>query len=98
MLAGFPYGILIDRKSDKRFVNELSDRKLLVDAMLNSEREAFAIVDSKGVRYASTLNKCLKRGVVLQYESLEELAAENQIPPGVLVETVKKYNESVKKA
>ncbi len=95
MLAGFPYGILIDKKSGTRFVNELSDRKLLVDAMLTSGREAVAIVDCKGVRYASTLEKCLKRGVVQQFESLEELAVENQIPPGALAQTVKKYNEYV---
>jgi flavocytochrome c len=97
MLAGFPYGILVDKKSGRRFVNELSDRRLLVDAMLNSGREALAIVDSKGVRYASTLDKCLKRGVVQQYDSIDELADDNQIPPDILRETIGSYNASVEK-
>ncbi|HPR52797.1 MAG TPA: flavocytochrome c, partial [Deltaproteobacteria bacterium] len=97
MLAGFPYGILVDMKSGKRFVNELSDRKLLVDAMLNSGREAVAIVDSMGVHYASTLDKCLKRGVVKRFDSIEELAQDNQIPLDVLKETIRNYNASVEK-
>jgi len=97
MLAGFPYGILVDMKSGRRFVNELSDRKLLVDAMLNSWREAVAIVDRKGVRYASTLEMCLKRGVVQQYGSIEELADDNRIPLEVLKETIRNYNTSVEK-
>jgi len=97
MLAGFPYGILVDRSSGRRFVNELSDRKLLVDAMLNSGREAVAIVDSKGVQHASTLEKCLKRGVVKQYESIDELANDNRIPLEALKNTILSYNASVEK-
>lgn len=97
MLAGFPYGILIDLKTGRRFVNELSDRKLLVDAMLNTGRESLAIVDSVGVKYASTLNKCLKRGVVKQYEAIDELAHANRIPLAALLETIRTYNENVSK-
>jgi len=97
MLAGFPYGILVDKKSGRRFVNELSDRKLLVDAMLNSGREAVAIVDSRGTLYASTLDKCLKRGVVQRFETIEELARFNKISPELLAETIRRYNASVQK-
>lgn len=97
MLAGFPYGVLIDIKSGRRFVNELSDRKLLVDAMLNTAREGLAIVDSEGVKYASTLNKCLKRGVVKRYETMEDLANENRIPLEPLHETISIYNNNVRK-
>ena len=97
MLAGFPYGVLIDVKTGRRFVNELSDRKLLVDAMLNMGRESLAIVDREGVRYASTLSKCLKRGVVMQYNSLEELAQANLVPIPDLLETIRGYNASVKR-
>ncbi len=97
MLAGFPYGVLIDVKTGRRFVNELSDRKLLVDAMLNTGRESLAIVDQKGVRYASTLGKCLKRGVVKQFGSIEELSQVNQVPLAPLLETIRVYNSSVKR-
>lgn len=92
MLAGFPYGILIDLKTGTRFVNEQSDRKLLVDAMLSSGRESIAIVDQKGVRHAPTLQQCLKRGVVKKFSTIEELASANQAPLVPLRETIEAYN------
>jgi flavocytochrome c len=95
MLAGFPYGILIDLHTGERFVNEQADRKLLVDAMLSSGRESIAIVDEMGVRHASTLEQCLKRGVVRKYNSIEELAVANQVPLAPLQATVASYNTLV---
>lgn len=97
MLAGFPYGILIDVRTGKRFINEQADRKLLVDAMLSSGRESIAIVDQKGVRHASTLDQCLKRGVVKKFESIEELAAANHVPLAPLKETMEVYNSLIEK-
>lgn len=96
MLAGFPYGILIDHRTGKRFVNEQSDRKLMVDAMLSSGRESIAIVDRRGVRHASTLRQCLKRGVVKRFHSIKELALENQAPLAPLMETIEAYNSFIK--
>ena len=95
MLAGFPYGILVDARTGKRFVNELSDRRLWVDAMLNKHRFPVAITDHTGVRYASTLDKCLKRGVVKEYASIESLAEANCINVARLLDTVRRYNASV---
>jgi len=92
MLAGFPYGILIDLRTGERFVNEQADRKLLVDAMLSSGRESIAIVDEMGVRHASTLDQCLKRGVVRKYDTIEELAMSNQVPLLPLKHTIDSYN------
>jgi len=95
ILAGFPYGIMVDAASGRRFVNELSDRKLRVDAMLQQDRHPVAIVDSGGVSRASTLEQCLKRGVVREYQTLEELARDNGIPTAALRETVSRYNASL---
>jgi flavocytochrome c len=92
LLAGFPYGIMVDANNGKRFVNEMSDRRLRTDAMLLQNRIPVAIVDSEGVKYATTLDKCLKRGVVRKFDSLEELANVNMIPLSSLLETVEKYN------
>jgi flavocytochrome c len=92
LLAGFPYGIMVDANNGKRFVNEMSDRRLRTDAMLLENRIPVAIVDSAGVKYATTLDKCLKRGVVRKFESLEELANVNMIPVAPLLETVDNYN------
>jgi flavocytochrome c len=97
LLAGFPYGILIDLRTGARFVNEQSDRKLLVDAMLSFGRESIAIVDHKGVRHASTLKQCLKRGVVKKFNTIKELAAANQAPLVPLIETIKAYNSFIEK-
>jgi len=97
MLAGFPYGILIDVNTGRRFINEQADRKLLVDAMLSSGRESIAIVDQKGGQHASTLDQCLKRGVVKKFESIEELAAANNVPLAPLKETIDVYNSLLEK-
>ncbi len=97
MLAGFPYGILIDLRTGERFVNEQADRKLLVDAMLSSGRESIAIVDAMGVRHASTLEQCLKRGVVRKFDTLEELALANQAPLLPLKATIETYNDLIEK-
>ncbi len=97
LLAGLPYGILIDTETGKRFVNELSDRKLLVDAMLSSGREAIAIVDRLGILHASTLSQCLKRGVVKKYDSLEMIAMAHGIPLQALKDTLQAYNLFVEK-
>ncbi len=97
MLAGFPYGILIDLRTGERFVNEQADRKLLVDAMLNFDRESIAIVDEMGVRHASTLEKCLKRGVVRKFDTIEELAIANQAPLIPLKATINAYNALIEK-
>ena len=95
MLAGFPYGILIDLRTGERFVNEQADRKLLVDAMLSSGRESIAIVDQMGVQYASTLDQCLKRGVVRKYNAIEDLALANQVPLLPLKHTIDSYNAMI---
>ncbi len=95
MLAGFPYGVLIDLRTGERFVNEQADRQLLVDAMLSSGRESMAIVDEMGVRHASTLDQCLKRGVVKKFDTIEELAIANQVPLLPLKATIDNYNASI---
>ena len=97
MLAGFPYGILIDLRTGERFVNEQVDRKLLADAMLSSGRESIAIVDAMGVRHASTLEQCLKRGVVRKFDTIEELALANQAPLLPLKATIETYNALIEK-
>jgi len=95
LLAGFPYGIMVDAKTGKRFVNEGSDRRLRTDAMLEKYRTPIAIVDSEGVKNATTLESCLKRGVVKAFDSIEALAAFNQVPLQPLRETLERYHLSL---
>ena len=56
-----------------------------------------AIVDQEGTKYASTLNQCLKRGVVKKFNTIAELAIANQVDIPELAETVRKYNSFVQK-
>lgn len=91
LLAGFPYGIMVDANTGKRFVNEMSDRRLRTDAMLMSDRTPVAIVDAEGVQHATTLDKCLKRKVVHAFDSIEELATFNMIPLQPLKDTLEMY-------
>lgn len=95
LLAGFPYGIMIDAKTGMRFVNEGSDRRLRTDAMLVEDRIPVAIVDKEGVKNATTLQACLKRGVVKAFDSIEELAACNHIPLLPLKKTLERYHLSL---
>ncbi|PLY06549.1 MAG: flavocytochrome c [Desulfuromonas sp.] len=95
LLAGFPYGIMVDAKTGKRFVNEGADRRLRTDAMLITDRIPVAIVDSEGVKNATTLESCLKRGVVKAFGSIEELANFNHIPLVPLQETLERYHLSL---
>ena len=96
LLAGIPYGIMVDANTGRRFVNELSDRKLRTDAMLSKSRTTVAITDSKGVKQSTTLSICLKKGVVKGFDSLEELAFYNRIPLEELRETLSYYKKSIK--
>ncbi len=95
LLAGFPYGIMVDAKTGQRFVNEMCDRRLRTDAMLLQNRSPVAIVDSLGVRHATTLGKCLKRRVVNEFKSIEDLATFNMIPLDPLLSTVKRFNDNL---
>lgn len=96
MLAGFPYGIMVDANTGRRFVNEMSDRRLRTDAILLKGRTPVAIVDSEGAEYATTLDKCLKRSVVRAFDSLQDLAMFNTIPLRPLLETIENYNSYLK--
>ncbi len=97
ILAAFPFGFMVDADTGERFVNELADRKTRADVMLTRKRPPVVITDANGVEFASTLPQCLDRGVVKKYDSLDAIAAANEIPNKALAATFKKYNGFVKK-
>ncbi len=97
ILAGFPFGFMVDADTGKRFVNELADRKTRADIMLTRKRPPVVITDENGVQFASTLPQCLERGVVKKYDTLEEIASANDIPMSELKKTFGEYNGFVKK-
>ena len=101
--AGFRYGISVDKKTGKRYMNELADRRTRADAMfkvINGEEKNFPInfCDQKGAEQmpADLLEKPLKAGIVKKFNTIAELAKEYGIPAAELEKTVAEYNGYVK--
>ena len=102
--AAFRYGISVDPKTGKRYMNELADRKIRADAM-------FRIIDAKNDSYPinlcdsvaaaklveSDLANPMKNGVIMKFDTLADLAKYYKMPAGELEKTVERYNEFVKK-
>lgn len=100
--SGFRYGVMIERPTGKRFVNELADRKTRADAMLkqlNDKGEPdypIIIVDSVGAEACPTLDRCLEYKVVHGFDTIEALAAHYNVPAERLAQTIADYNQAVK--
>lgn len=96
--AAAQYGVWINAKTGKRFVNELADRKIRADAIIkimNDGNQCLALSDAHGVKLFTTtlLPKFLDRKVVKKYETWDEVAAAYDVPLGALKETVASYNK-----
>ncbi len=99
--SGFRYGVMVERATGKRFVNELADRKTRADIMLTkldadgNPDYPIIVVDSKGAEACPTLDRCLKYKVVHGFDTLGELEQFYKIPSGILSKTVEDYNKYV---
>jgi flavocytochrome c len=92
------YGLWVDSKTGKRFVNELADRKIRADAILRVGNKCVAFCDEYGTKMQKdAIPKFMERGIVKKYDTLKELAAAYDIPFGPMMEEVNKYNEAVAK-
>ncbi len=99
-LLGGMYGLWIDTKTGKRFVNELADRKIRADAIIRVGNKCIAFTDAAGYAYgqkaiAEALPKLMERGVVKKYETIEEMAAAYNCPVEPLKEEIEKFNKGV---
>ena len=90
--AAFPFGVMVDPATGKRFVNELADRKTRADAILKTGHYCIGIADQEGVKHAAKLDKMLSRGIVKKFNTLEDLASAFKINFQGLKKTLKKYN------
>jgi len=92
----FQYGIVVDPDTGKRFCNELADRKTLSDALLSIGHPCVGIADHACVEQSGwSIEKCLKKGVVKSFDSIEELAAHYDIPKESLKHTIASFNQAV---
>jgi len=92
----FQYGIIIDPKTGKRFVNELGDRKQTADAILNIGHPCIGIADHKAVKYSGwDISKSIEKSVVRTFENIESLADAYEIDINVLSKSIVSYNQSI---
>ena len=88
----------------KRFVDELANRKVRADAIMveqNKGLRAVAICTEANLKAyhvarPGMLKKLLEQGIVKQYKSLAEIAADYKMPADVLAKTVEDFNNAVK--
>ena len=100
--AAFPYGILVDVRTGRRFVNEMADRKTRADAIMQL-RDAgggpvypVAFVAEEGTGDSPSLGDALRYGVARKFGTVEALAESYGIDRQGLADQVRRYNECVR--
>ncbi|PKM69526.1 MAG: flavocytochrome c [Firmicutes bacterium HGW-Firmicutes-19] len=89
----FPYGILISRKTSRRFVNELADRKIISDKMFDQNEWVLGLADAQGMDTGGwDLSLAIKRNIVRPFASLEQIADEFGLDEAVFSDEVSRYN------
>jgi len=93
--AGFPYGIIVNPATSKRFVNELGNRYERSMAILKKVgHPVVCITDSDGAQHSlKPLNDL--EPTVKSFDTINELAKEYGMDKGILQEAIVKYNEGV---
>lgn len=101
--ATFRYGISVDPKTSKRYMNELADRRTRATAMfklLKADPKGYPIniCDQAGVDkiIPEIAKKAVDVGVVKKFDTLDALAKEYGLNAATLKATVKEYNGYVK--
>ena len=103
--AAATMGVWVDCATGRRFVNELTNRKVRADAVIrnnNRGHRCIALAEQNAVdEWApgrpGMLQKQLERGVVHKFDTLEALAAAYSIPLDALKKTVADYNAALAK-
>jgi flavocytochrome c len=91
-----PHGILVNPQTGQRIVNELADRRTRADAIFKTGLPCIAFTDTKGVtRSGYGFERCLKKGIVMAFDTITDLAAHYQIPSPALIRSVERFNQQV---
>lgn len=98
--AAAMFGIWVQVQTGKRFINELANRKIRADAIMNIMNkggDCIAICDKAGLHgeVVDLVPKMQESGVVKPYNSIEEIAAAHKIPLEALKQQVDDYNKYV---
>lgn len=104
-IPAYTFGIAVDQKTGKRFMNELADRRERSDAIFKVWKDdkgnftyPIVICDSIGALGTTRENvdRGLNKSVVRQFDTIEEIAKFYNIPEKELMETIKTYRGYVK--
>ncbi|MGB2551693.1 flavocytochrome c [Campylobacter sp. MOP51] len=104
-IPAFSYGVMVDARTGKRFVNELADRKIRSDAILKMHKNPdgsithpVVICDSIGAQGTTKANvhRGIHKGVIKVFDTIEELAKYYNIPYEGLKKTIDDYTRYAK--
>lgn len=94
----FLYGIVVDPSTGQRFANELADRRTMADGILDVGQPCVGIADTKGVEQSGwSIDRCLRTGVVKQFDRLEDFASSYGLPLGAFEATIARYSGYVER-
>ena len=89
-------GAILVNREGKRFVNELDTRAVVSDALLAQEGASGYLFFDQSVRESlKAIEGYYKKGFLIEGETIEAIAAELNVDPAVLQETVETYNTYV---
>jgi flavocytochrome c len=96
--AGFPYGIIVDPETSKRFVNELGNRYERSMAILKEVgHPVVCLTDSDGAQHSLEKDLARCEPAVKSYNTISSLAKAYGMDPTVLQDTINDYNAGVEK-
>jgi len=93
--AGLPYGIIVDPRTGRRFVNELDNRYNRSLAILKIGHPAVCIADSEGAKHSLKKEMDQLLPAVQSFETIADLATEYGIDAEHLKATIDQYNRFV---
>jgi fumarate reductase flavoprotein subunit len=89
-------GAILVNKDGKRFINELETRDVVSKAILNQKDKVAYLFFDEGMRQSlKATEEYFDMGLVVEADSLEELAGKIEMDKGTFVDTVNKYNKAV---
>lgn len=89
------WGLMVDPETGKRFVKETGDRKERADKMIELGHVTLVIGDKPATDSQVApriMEGGLEKGVILEFQTLEELAAEFSIPEAEFLAEVERWN------
>ncbi|NPD31200.1 flavocytochrome c [Eggerthellaceae bacterium zg-1084] len=93
------WGLMVDPETGRRFVKETGDRKVRADKMLELNRVTLVVGDAKAVEKQVApriLEGGTKAGVILRFDSLDDIAKEFSMPVDEFKAEVERWNGYVR--